>query len=104
MKYVVSMNFLRNGSASENKAAQRELLDLFSKWKQPENTTFHEFLGRVDGGGTFAVIESDNPADLIDTTSKFGAFVEYQVYPCVEIADAVQAAHAAQEFMNSTSA
>lgn len=104
MKFVVSMNFLRNGSAAENKATQKELLDLYSKWKPPAGTTFHQFLGRIDGGGTFAVVETDNPADMMDTTSKFGAFVEYQVYPCVEIADAVQAAQAAQEFLNSTTA
>ncbi len=104
MKYVISMNFLRNGSAAENKAAMRDLLELYSKWEQPKGTTFHQFLGRVDGGGTFAVVETDNPGDLIDTTSKFGAFVEYQVYPVVEIAEAVQAAQEAQAFMNSSTA
>jgi hypothetical protein len=99
MKFVVSMNFLRNGSAAENKAAQKELLDLYSKWKPPDGTTFHQFLGRIDGGGTFAVVETDNPADLMDTTSKFGAFVDYQIYPVVEIADAVQAAQDAVSFV-----
>lgn len=99
MKFVVAMNFLRNGSAAENKAAQKELLDLYSKWKPPDGTTFHQFLGRIDGGGTFAVVETDNPADLMDTTSKFGAFVDYQIYPVVEIADAVQAAQDAVSFV-----
>jgi len=99
MKYVISMRFLRNGSAAENKAAQKELLDLYSKWKPPAGTTFHQFLGRIDGGGTFAVVETDNPAELMDTTSKFGAFVDYQIYPVVEIADAVQAGNEAISFM-----
>ena len=35
MKYVVSMNFLRRGSAAENKADQKELLELYAKWKPP---------------------------------------------------------------------
>ena len=99
MKFVVSMNFLRNGSAAENKAAQKELLDLYSKWKPPDGTTFHQFLGRIDGGGTFAVVETDNPADLMDTSSKFGSFVDYQIYPVVEIADAAQAAQDAVSFV-----
>jgi hypothetical protein len=99
MKYVISMTFLRNGSAAENKAAQKELLDLYSKWKPPAGTTFHQFLGRIDSGGTFAVVETDNPAELMDTTSKFGAFVNYEVYPVVEIADSVQAAQEAISFM-----
>ncbi len=104
MKYVVSMKFLRNGSAAENKTAQRELLDLYSKWKPAAGTTFHQFLARVDGGGTIAVVETDNPSDLIDTTSLFGAFVEYQVYPVVEVDEAVRAAQEAQSILESSSA
>ena len=99
MKYVISMTFLRNGSAAENIAGQKALLDLYAKWKPPAGTTFHQFLGRIDGGGTFAVVETDNPAELMDTTSKFGAFVDYQIYPVVEIADAVQAGNEAISFM-----
>jgi Protein of unknown function (DUF3303) len=99
MKFVVSMTFVRNGSATENKAAQRELVDLYSKWKPPAGTTFHQFVGRCDGAVGFAVIETDSPAELIDTTSKFGAFVDYQIYPVVEIADAVQASQEAASFL-----
>jgi Protein of unknown function (DUF3303) len=104
MKYVVSMTFLRNGSATENKAAQRELLDLYAKWKPPTSTTIHEFLGRCDGRGAISIVETDDPADLLDTASKFGAFVEYQVLPVVEIADAVKAAQEGQAFLNASGA
>lgn len=99
MKYVVSMTFLRNGSAAENKAAQKELLELYSKWKPPAGTTFHQFVSRVDGGGTFAVVETDNPVEMIATTSKFNAFVDYQVYPVVEVADGVKAGQEALSFL-----
>jgi hypothetical protein len=101
MKFVISMTFLRNGSATENKAAQVEMLELYSKWKQPAGTTFQQFVGRCDGAGAFAVIETDNAAELIDTTSKFGAFCDYEIYPVVEIAEAVQASQEAQAFLSS---
>jgi len=99
MKFVVSMTFLRNGSAAENKAAQRELLDLYSKWQPPAGLTIHQFVSRVDGGGAFTVVETDNPGDLIDTASKFAAFATYQVYPVVEVADGVNAAQEALSFL-----
>ncbi len=95
MKYVVSMTFLRRGSAAENKAGQRELLDAYSKWQPPAGMTIHQFVSRVDGGGAFSVVETDNPGDLIDTASKVAPFAEYQVYPVVEVADAVKAAQEA---------
>ena len=92
MKYLVSMTFLRNGSVAENKAAQKELLDLYAKWQPPAGMTIREFLTRCDAGGAFTVVETDNAADLIGVTSKFGYFADYQIYPVVEVADGVQAA------------
>jgi hypothetical protein len=101
MKFVISMSFLRNGSAAENEAAQRRLLDIYSQWKPPAGMTFQQFLSRCDGAGGFAVVEADNAADLINATSKFGAFIEYQIHPVVEIADGVQAAQEAFSFLDS---
>lgn len=103
MKYLVSMTFRLNGSATENEAASRRILDLYSKWTPPAGTTFHQFLGRVDAAGTFAVIETDNPADLAATTSKFGPYVEYEVYPVVDIDDMVQVAQEGVKFRESIS-
>jgi Protein of unknown function (DUF3303) len=101
MKYVVAMNFLRSGSAKENKADQKELLELYAKWKPPAGMKIHEFLSRCDGGGGFTVIETDDAAELIGVTSKFAAFAEYQIYPVVEVADGVQAAQEALSFLDS---
>ncbi len=99
MKYVVSMTFLRGGSAAENKAAQKELLDLYAKWKPPAGMKISEFLSRCDGGGAFTVVETDDAADLIGVTSKFGYFAEYQIYPVVEVADGVKAAQEGFSFL-----
>jgi hypothetical protein len=103
MKFVISMNFLRNGSAAENEAAQRRLLDVYSNWKPPAGMTFQQFLTRCDGAGGFAVVETNNPADLIEATSKFAAYINYEIHPVVEIADGVQVAQEALSFLDSIS-
>lgn len=103
MKYVVSMNFRLNGSASENEAAAKRILDLYSKWSPPEGATFHQFVGRLDGGGTFAVIETDDPNAMAETTAKFGPYVEYQIWPVQDVADTVRAAQEGLAFRESVS-
>ena len=45
-------------------------------------------------------METDDAADLIGVTSKFGAFADYQIYPVVEVADGVQAAQEALSFLD----
>jgi hypothetical protein len=103
MKYVMTWTVRFSGSAEENEAAALRALELFSKWQQPAGTTFHQFVGRVDGTGGFAVVETDNPADLLDGTGKFGPLNEFQIYPVVDIADWVGAAQEGVEFRGSTS-
>jgi hypothetical protein len=76
---------------------------LYSKWSPPKGTTFHQFLGRLDGGGTFAVVETDNPAEIAETTSQFGPYVEYQLYPVLDIEDTVGAAQHGVAFRESVS-
>jgi hypothetical protein len=59
-------------------------LELFSKWKPLKGTTFHQFVGRLDAEGGFAVVETDNPSELLDSTGKFAPYNVFQVYPVVD--------------------
>ena len=72
MKYVVSWTFRLGGSAAENEAGVKRLLEVYSKWTIPESMTYHRFVNRVDGDGGFAVVETDNPMDMIGDVGKFG--------------------------------
>ncbi len=101
MKYVVAWTYRLNGSAAENEESLRRGLAVFSKWTQPQGTTYHQFVGRLDGAGGFAVVETDNPAELADVTSKFAIIAEYQIYPVVDIAEAAQALQQGVEFRDS---
>jgi hypothetical protein len=103
MKYVMTWTPRLNGSAEENEAAVRRGLELFTKWQPAASSTFHQFVARLDAGGGFAVVETDNPADLLDGSSKFGALNEFQLYPVVDIADWTRAAQEGVEFRESIS-
>lgn len=103
MKYVVSWTYKWNGSAAENEAGARRALEVFAKWTPPAGERFHQFVGKLDGSGGFAVVETDNPMDLANAPSRFGFFTEYQIYPVADIAEAVQAFQEGAEFRESIS-
>jgi hypothetical protein len=65
--------------------------------------TYQQLVGRLDGSGGFAAVETDSPADLADTTSKFAFIAEYQIYPVVDIARAAEALQEGVEFRDSIS-
>ena len=48
--------------------------------------------------GGFAIVESDNPIDLAVDSGKFGFFLDYQLYPVVDIAESMQAIQQGVEF------
>lgn len=103
MKYVMTWTTRYGGSAQDNEAAAKRSLAVFSKWSPPAGTTFHQFVARVDGTGGFAVVETDNTADLLDGASKFVPLNEFQLYPVVDIEEWVRAAGEGIEFRESIS-
>lgn len=88
MKYVVAWKPRFGGSAAENEAAVARLLEVFSKWTPSGDVTFHQFVARVDGEGGFAVTEGDDPATAARDVAKFVPYLEYAVYPVLDIGEA----------------
>lgn len=99
MKYVVSWE-LRPGATEESAARS---LQVFSKWSPTRPEAFREFLGRVDGNGGFAVVETDDPKELATDTAPFAGFFEFHAYPCIEIADTAAIDMEAIAFLESIS-
>jgi hypothetical protein len=97
MKYVTTWQTRQNASEE----SQARGLQVFSKWTPPENVTFHEFLGRADGRGGFAVIETDDVMAAANINAVFGAFFDITMYPVVEIQDSARAGGEAVEFRSS---
>jgi Protein of unknown function (DUF3303) len=101
MKYVATWKPRYGGSAAENEATAARLLEVFSKWTPPSDFTFHQFVLRVDGEGGFAVIEGDDPVSAARDIAKFAPFLEYTVYPVVDVAEGAAAAAEAIEWRKS---
>lgn len=101
MKFVTTWTVRTGGSAADSEAAQKRGLELFSKWSPPGDVTFHEFVGRLDGNGGFAVVETDNAASLGEAAAKFGPFFEFHSYPVVDIAEEAAISGEAVEWRSS---
>jgi len=99
MKYLVSWESRQ--SASEETFARS--LQVFSKWSPSPETTFKEFLGRVDGRGGYAVVETDNSAAIARDMAIFSAYFDMSVVPVLEIMDIAGIGAEAVEFRSSIS-
>lgn len=93
MKYVVTWE--ARPTATEETQARG--LQVFSKWTPDEKADFQQFLGRVDGRGGFAVVETDDPTVVAKDMALFAPFFEFDVYPVLEIAETAQIAGEAIE-------
>jgi hypothetical protein len=98
MKYVMTWTSRLGGSGKDNEDGVRRALEVFSKWQPSEGTTFHQFVGRLDGEGGFAIVETDNPTELLTETSKFTPFNVFQIFPVVDMDEWAQAAQGGIDF------
>lgn len=78
----------RKTGPSEYEAAQTRILDVFRRWDTPEGLTFHQFVVRVGDWGGYAVIETDNLADIHVLTTALAAFT-FRLEPVIDVMDAV---------------
>jgi len=58
---------------------------------------------RLDGEGGYAVVETDNPLNILDSAAKFGVWFKFEVTPVVDIMDGTPVAAQAIEFRDSIS-
>ena len=90
MKYVVTWRERPGGSHADYEAAQKRILAMLQKWEMPESLQIHQFLVRVGEFGGYAVVETDNVADLQKVTTAF-AVLQYRVEPVMDVTEAVAA-------------
>ena len=100
MKYVVTWRERPVGSVAKYEAAQKRILDIFSAMEMPASITFHQFLVRLGEFGGYAVIESDEPADLQYLTTVYAVF-SFTVEPVMNVMDAVAAQTRGVEYRDS---
>ena len=97
MKYVVSWI----SKAGLGEADAERSLVVFGKWSPLPAATFSEFVGRLDGRGGFAVVETDDPTAILRDASIFGAWFEFDVCPVVDIVELARVGAEAVEFRKS---
>jgi len=68
--------------------------------EMPASITFHQFLVRLGEFGGYAVIESDEPADLEYLTTVYAVF-SFTVEPVMNVMDAVAAQTRGVEYRDS---
>jgi hypothetical protein len=75
---------------------------VYSKCAPASDVTVHQFVLRLDGEGGFAVVEGDNPASHAQRVFKLFPFVEYSVYPVIDIGEGVGLLAEGVEWCKST--
>jgi hypothetical protein len=90
MKYVLTWWERPGGSHADYEAAQKRVLDVFQEWEMPETLDIHQFVVRVGEFGGYAVLETDNVADVQKLTTTFAVF-QFRLEPVLDVEDAVAA-------------
>lgn len=90
MKYVLTWWERTGGSYADYEAAQKRVLGVFQEWEMPESLEIHQFLVRVGEFGGYAVLETDDVADVQKLTTTFAVF-RFRLEPVLDVMDAVAA-------------
>lgn len=90
MKYVLTWWERPGGSYADYEAAQKRVLDVFQNWEMPESLDIHQFVVRVGEFGGYAVLETENVADVQKLTTTFAVF-HFRLEPVLDVMDAVAA-------------
>ena len=88
MKFVLTYTTRSGGSAAETVAGGEAAQKLLANWTPSPAATIHQWVARCDGNGGFSVIETDNAGELLKDLSTWSPWLDFQVYPVVDILDA----------------
>jgi Protein of unknown function (DUF3303) len=87
MKLVLVYSDRAGGNVTENLEAAESAQKLLSKWAPNPSATIHQWLQRCDGNGGFAVVETDDVAALYKDIAIWSSWLEFEVYPVLDIDD-----------------
>jgi Protein of unknown function (DUF3303) len=88
MKFVLTYTERAGGSVQERVTGGEAAQKLLANWAPSDTATIHQWVQRCDGTGGFAVVETDNSADLFADLAVWGPWLEFEVVPVLDIADA----------------
>ena len=88
MKFVLSSTLRAGGSIEERVTAGEAAQKLLANWAPSDKATIHQWVQRCDGTGGFAVLENDDQADLFRDLAVWAPWLDFEVVPVLDIADA----------------
>jgi Domain of unknown function (DUF3303) len=88
MKFVLSYTLREGGSVEERVTGGEAAQKLLANWAPSDTATIHQWVQRCDGNGGFAVLENDNQADLFRDLAVWAPWLDFEVVPVLDIADA----------------
>jgi len=88
MKFVLTYTVRSGGSAADNVADGQAAEKLLSNWAPSPRATMHQWVQRCDGNGGFAVLETDDAGELYKDLATWTPWLEFQVYPVLDILEA----------------
>jgi hypothetical protein len=95
MKFVFTYTTQQGGSEADRHEAAKKAQQLLATWQPSDTASILQWVSRVDGNGGFSVIETDNAENILKDLSTWSSFLDFQVYPVVDIADATPVTQAA---------
>ena len=101
MKFVLAFTNRTGGSVAEAEAGQERAMKLLAQFQPSESATIHQWVTRCDGGGGFSVIETDNAENLLHDLSVWSPFLDFEVFPVVDVMQAAGVQQKAIDFRNS---
>jgi hypothetical protein len=101
MKFVLAFTNRTGGSGEDAEEAQERAMQLLAKFQPSQSATIHQWVTRCDGGGGFSVVETDNAEDLLHDLSIWSPYIDFQVYPVVDVMEASAVQRKAIEFRKS---
>ena len=89
MKFVLTYTLRSGGSVADNVAAGEAAQKLLGSWTPSPQATLHQWVQRCDGNGGFAVLDTDNAAELYKDLATWSPWLDFQAYPVLDILEAV---------------
>ena len=97
MKFVLTYTTQKGGSEADRHEAAKKAQQLLATWQPSDPATILQWLSRVDGNGGFSVIETDSAENILKDLATWSSFLDFQVYPVLDIGDATPVTQAAVE-------
>jgi hypothetical protein len=88
MKFVLSYTLRSGGSVEERITGGEAAQKLLANWAPSDKATIHQWVQRCDGNGGFAVVENDDEAVLYRDIAVWAPWLDFEVVPVLDIADA----------------